>query len=194
MRIAIHSASASVTRTIETIISASGHQYSRESSADLVIIDAQHPPSTSPPNGASLTLVSSPETSANENATLTCPLRHERLAQRLLMLANTQRVALAHGWSLDMLARTLAHSTAAPINLTEKESILLKHLLLAHPAPLSREALLEQVWGMANAIDTHTLETHIYRLRNKLEALAPRPCDIRTHEGAYLLAFDAQVG
>lgn len=53
------------------------------------------------------------------------------------------------------------------INLTEKESQLL-HALLQASEGIGREVLLQEIWGYGEAIDTHTLETHIYRLRGKL--------------------------
>jgi len=190
IRIAIHSASSSVTLALEKIVVASGHQLASESNADLMIVDTQHSKAGSPPSGATLNLVVKADARANDTTSITCPLRPERLQQRLLMLTNTQRLSMAQGWTLDMLSRTLEHEHCTPTALTEKECTLLKHLLQAHPVPLSRDALLEQVWGMASAIDTHTLETHIYRLRGKLDSLTPRPCDIVTLGGAYVLALD----
>ena len=54
------------------------------------------------------------------------------------------------------------------IELTEKEVSLLD--MMAHSEEsVSREHLLSQIWGYQKGIDTHTLETHIYRLRQKLE-------------------------
>lgn len=190
MRIAVHSASASVSRTLEAMIAASGHQFTAEGSADVVLVDTLHPLAKPMPAGEVLQLNAPTATSGNDAASLTCPIKPERLLQRLMMLANTQRLALANGWSLDMQARALQHETAASASFTEKECTLLKHLLHAHPTPLSRDDLLEQVWGMAGEIDTHTLETHIYRLRSKLDELKPRPCDILTQDGAYVLALN----
>ena len=193
MRIGIHSASASVARALESIITASGHHYASAGPADLVIVDTFHPASTPHASSTRLMLTARSDTTTSDSPSMACPLRPERLLQRLFMLANTQRLSLGQGWSLDMLARTLEHEKHTPVSLTEKECVLLKHLLQAHPAPLSRDALLEQVWGMASAIDTHTLETHIYRLRNKLESLLPRPCDILTKDGAYMLALEQKT-
>jgi DNA-binding response OmpR family regulator len=45
------------------------------------------------------------------------------------------------------------------------------------------------VWGITAPIDTHTLETHIYRLRSKLATLAQPFPDIITIDGAYRLAY-----
>jgi DNA-binding response OmpR family regulator len=71
--------------------------------------------------------------------------------------------------------------------LTEKESQLLRELAEAAPHAMRREQLLAQVWGMNEQVDTHTLETHIYRLRSKLESLVSIPADITTESGTYRL-------
>ncbi|MBB4075827.1 DNA-binding response OmpR family regulator [Bartonella fuyuanensis] len=55
------------------------------------------------------------------------------------------------------------------IRLTEKEAAILKCLYYANDKIVSRETLLKQVWGYNENIVTHTLETHIYRLRQKIE-------------------------
>ncbi|EJF89622.1 hypothetical protein ME1_00392 [Bartonella vinsonii subsp. arupensis OK-94-513] len=53
--------------------------------------------------------------------------------------------------------------------LTEKEAEILKYLSSTHDKIVSRETLLEQIWGYNENVVTHTLETHIYRLRQKIE-------------------------
>ncbi|WP_019222979.1 response regulator transcription factor [Bartonella rattaustraliani] len=55
------------------------------------------------------------------------------------------------------------------IRLTEKEAAILKYLYRTHNQIVSRETLLKQIWGYDENIVTHTLETHIYRLRKKIE-------------------------
>jgi DNA-binding response OmpR family regulator len=55
------------------------------------------------------------------------------------------------------------------IRLTEKETNILKYLYRAGEKPVSREELLTEVWGYNAGVTTHTLETHIYRLRQKIE-------------------------
>ncbi len=66
--------------------------------------------------------------------------------------------------------RALEHRSRGTSNrLTEKESLILIELLLAGNAPVDRNALLERVWGHDTRIRTHTLETHVWRLRRKLE-------------------------
>ncbi len=190
MHIAIHSASAAVARTLESLIEQSGHRLAKAGqAADLVLVDSLHPATGELPAAPALYLGNA---NAGENA-LACPLRPEKLLQRLVSHRSTQAIALGNGWSLDLLARSLQHAEGAA-SLTEKEAGLLHQLLEARPHPIARDDLLEQVWGMSAAVDTHTLETHIYRLRAKLGALSPIPCDILTENGAYGLVLPANNG
>jgi len=55
--------------------------------------------------------------------------------------------------------------------LTEKEAGVLEYLYINHPRPVGKEELLREIWGYAPHLETHTLETHLYRLRKKLEAI-----------------------
>ncbi len=73
------------------------------------------------------------------------------------------------------------------IRLTEKEAAILKFLYRAGTKPVARQILLNEVWGYNAAVTTHTLETHIYRLRQKIE---PDPANARllvTEGGGYRL-------
>jgi DNA-binding response OmpR family regulator len=73
------------------------------------------------------------------------------------------------------------------IRLTEKEAAILKYLYRAGGRPVARQVLLNEVWGYNSAVTTHTLETHIYRLRQKIE---PDPSQARlllTEGGGYRL-------
>ncbi len=54
------------------------------------------------------------------------------------------------------------------IKLTEKESNIIKQLYRANGKPVPRELLLNDIWGFNSGVSTHTLETHIYRLRQKI--------------------------
>jgi hypothetical protein len=63
------------------------------------------------------------------------------------------------------------------IRLTEKEAAILLYLHRAAGRAVPRQELLDEVWGYSRAVATHTLETHVYRLRRKIEATrAPRGC------------------
>lgn len=73
------------------------------------------------------------------------------------------------------------------IRLTEKETAILKYLYRIGNKTVSRETLLGEVWGYNAAVTTHTLETHIYRLRQKIEE---NPAEVRlliTEPGGYRL-------
>jgi DNA-binding response OmpR family regulator len=52
---------------------------------------------------------------------------------------------------------------------------------------VSREVLLQEVWGYNSGVTTHTLETHIYRLRQKVEKDAALPAILVTEAGGYKL-------
>lgn len=73
------------------------------------------------------------------------------------------------------------------IRLTEKETNILKYLYRAGGKPVGREELLSEVWGYNANVTTHTLETHIYRLRQKIEPDAQSPKLLITETGGYRL-------
>ncbi len=73
------------------------------------------------------------------------------------------------------------------IRLTEKEAAILKFLYRAGTRPVPRQVLLNEVWGYNAAVTTHTLETHIYRLRQKIEPDPANACLLVTEGGGYRL-------
>ena len=73
------------------------------------------------------------------------------------------------------------------MRLTEKETAILRYLYRAGQRPVSRETLLQEVWGYNSGVTTHTLETHIYRLRQKVEKDAASPAILVTESGGYKL-------
>lgn len=73
------------------------------------------------------------------------------------------------------------------IYLTEKEAAILKCLYYANDKIVSRETLLEQVWGYNENVITHTLETHIYRLRQKIENDPSNAQILMTDQNGYRL-------
>jgi DNA-binding response OmpR family regulator len=73
------------------------------------------------------------------------------------------------------------------IRLTDKETRILNFLYRARGEPRSRQVLLNEVWGYNSAVTTHTLETHIYRLRQKIEPNPSIPSILLTAAGGYLL-------
>ena len=84
-------------------------------------------------------------------------------------------------------AKLLLDEKNKKIRLTEKETSILKYLYRAGEKPVARDELLAEVWGYNAGVTTHTLETHVYRLRQKIE---PDPANARlllTEAGGYRL-------
>ncbi len=83
-------------------------------------------------------------------------------------------------------AKVLVDAAAHKIRLTEKETNILKYLYrMGETVP--RETLLNEVWGYNPAVTTHTLETHIYRLRQKIEENPGEARILVTESGGYRL-------
>jgi DNA-binding response OmpR family regulator len=84
-------------------------------------------------------------------------------------------------------AKMLITDDDRKVRLTEKETNILKFLYRAQDGVVARDVLLHEVWGYNAGVTTHTLETHIYRLRQKIE---PDPSNARllvTESGGYRL-------
>jgi DNA-binding response OmpR family regulator len=79
-------------------------------------------------------------------------------------------------------AKLLIREDARKIRLTEKETAIIKFLYRASEQSVGRETLLTEVWGYNAGVSTHTLETHIYRLRQKIER-DPSQAEILVTEG-----------
>jgi DNA-binding response OmpR family regulator len=73
------------------------------------------------------------------------------------------------------------------VRLTEKETAILKYLYRAGDQPIGRDILLGEVWGYNAGVTTHTLETHVYRLRQKIERDPARAEILVTEPGGYRL-------
>ncbi len=73
------------------------------------------------------------------------------------------------------------------VRLTEKETSILKYLYRAGDRIVGRDALLNEVWGYNAGVTTHTLETHVYRLRQKIERDPARAEILVTEPGGYQL-------
>jgi DNA-binding response OmpR family regulator len=73
------------------------------------------------------------------------------------------------------------------IRLTEKETNILKYLYRHGAKPVGRDELLREVWGYNSGVTTHTLETHVYRLRQKIESDPQNARLLLTETGGYRL-------
>jgi len=115
-----------------------------------------------------------------------------------VLLARIRALLRSHEASEDAIFQ-LGHYTFKPaqkmlvtednrkIRLTEKETNILRFLYRAGDTVVPRDVLLHEVWGYNAGVTTHTLETHIYRLRQKIE---PDPTNVRllvTESGGYKL-------
>ena len=83
--------------------------------------------------------------------------------------------------------KSLDRPNAPNIKLTEKETQVLQFLLLQRGNLVSRLDLLHHVWGYSHAVNTHTVETHIYRLRKKIGTVMQGKALIITEVGGYRL-------
>lgn len=85
-------------------------------------------------------------------------------------------------------SKQLVTDAGGKLRLTEKETAILRFLYRAGQTVVSRDVLLKEVWGYNAAVTTHTLETHIYRLRQKIEVDPTKALLLVTEAGGYKLA------
>jgi len=80
------------------------------------------------------------------------------------------------------------NATNKKIRLTDKEAAILKYLYRAGDRVVGRDVLLDEVWGYNAGVTTHTLETHVYRLRQKIERDPSNAEILITEPGGYRLS------
>ena len=91
------------------------------------------------------------------------------------------------GYQFKPSVKTLVRDDQRKIRLTEKETNILRLLLRAGGETVARDKLLEEVWGYNAQVTTHTLETHVYRLRQKIEDDPSNSELLITEAGGYRL-------
>jgi DNA-binding response OmpR family regulator len=84
-------------------------------------------------------------------------------------------------------SKHLINDRGSKLRLTEKETAILRFLYRAGQAVVTRDVLLKEVWGYNSNVSTHTLETHIYRLRQKIERDPAKSQLLITEAGGYKL-------
>jgi DNA-binding response OmpR family regulator len=130
---------------------------------------------------------------AGANDYITKPFRFgillARMRAHLRSQQNSENAVLAIGpYDLRAAVKTLeVRDGGEKIRLTEKETNILKFLHRANGSAVPRDVLLHDVWGYNAQVSTHTLETHIYRLRQKIETDPSHAQILRTVEGGYCL-------
>ena len=117
------------------------------------------------------------------------PMRFSELLARIRTQlrqygASNETRFMAQNVEFQPARKTLASlETRQVIKLTEKETMILKKLFQIWPKPISKENLLSEIWGYRRVVATHTLETHIYRLRQKISCLMEVPLVETTRDG-----------
>jgi DNA-binding response OmpR family regulator len=112
-----------------------------------------------------------------------------RIRAQLRMFENSEDAVFDIGpYTFRPAAKQLLEPTRnSRIRLTDKETAILKYLYRAGPCAVERKVLLNEVWGYNAAVTTHTLETHIYRLRQKMEPMPAAPALLVTEGHGYRL-------
>ncbi|MFK5997609.1 MAG: response regulator transcription factor [Rhodobacterales bacterium] len=116
------------------------------------------------------------------------PVLLARIRAQLRQHEQSEDAVFALGpYTFKPAAKMLITEDDRKVRLTEKETNILKFLYRAQDGVVARDVLLHEVWGYNAGVTTHTLETHIYRLRQKIE---PDPTNARllvTESGGYRL-------
>ena len=111
-----------------------------------------------------------------------------RIRAQLRQHEQSEDVVFAIGpYTFKPSSKVLITDDKKKIRLTEKETAILKFLYRAGEQVVGRDVLLHEVWGYNAGVTTHTLETHIYRLRQKIEPDPSQTQLLVTESGGYKL-------
>jgi DNA-binding response OmpR family regulator len=111
-----------------------------------------------------------------------------RVRAQLRQHENSEDVTLTVGqYTFKPSQKLLVDKKGAKLRLTEKETAIIKYLYRAGDKVVTRDVLLEEVWGYNSGVTTHTLETHVYRLRQKIERDPSNAEILVTESGGYKL-------
>lgn len=138
-------------------------------------------------------IVSSAEGATKENDLFNKPVRLGAVLDRMQRhlsgkAANTTESIEIGPYILDLSGNDLLEAeTGEKIRLTDKEKHILQYLHENADQVVERSVLLEEVWEYAENVETHTLETHIYRLRQKIEKDPANPAFLVTKDQGYTL-------
>jgi DNA-binding response OmpR family regulator len=129
---------------------------------------------------------------AGANDYISKPMRMDELLARIKLNLHQHRGSDDVWFQLGSLSfapatKTLQHQeTGQKQILTEKEALILKFFINIAPELVSKDALLRDVWGFRSGMSTHTVETHIYRLRQKIARITSDQIIRTTVKGYYL--------
>jgi hypothetical protein len=105
----------------------------------------------------------------NEINIIKKPYRVSQVIDIIQYIIMNGEIVTIGGFEFNISSRAL-EKKGVKVNLTEKEAQLVALLNSANGEVVGRDAILKQVWGYDEGIETHTVETHIYRIRQKLGA------------------------
>lgn len=130
------------------------------------------------------------ESGANDYVTK--PFRFSVLLARIRALLrqheHSEDVVFSVGpYTFQPSSKIMQDEDGAKLRLTEKETAILKFLYREGDKIVPRNVLLKEVWGYNSRVTTHTLETHIYRLRQKIERDPSNAQLLVTEDGGYRL-------
>ena len=113
---------------------------------------------------------------------------NKKISTILAKISNSNEMAYKIGpFIFFPLKKALMLGEKTKVELTEKEVAILKCLISSDEETVDRDTLLRQVWNYSPDVTTHTLETHIYRLRQKLEIDASIPRLIVSKDGGFTI-------
>lgn len=156
--------------------------------ADLVVVDDRHAEAAAlcrAPRPPAVLAIGTGLPDAD--AAIGRPLRLAALMAKVAGLTRNRAAIRLGPWCLDADSRLLIGDDGTRVRLTDKETAILT-LLAGEDNTVPRERLLAEVWGYSAAVTTHTLETHIYRLRRKLDRAPAGNRILLTEDGGYRLA------
>ena len=130
---------------------------------------------------------------AGANDYVTKPFRFAvllaRIRAQLRQLEQSEDAVFTIGkYTFKPAAKLLTNEEGGKVRLTEKETSILKFLYRSGEKVVTRDVLLHEVWGYNAGVTTHTLETHIYRLRQKIEPDPASATILLTESGGYRLS------
>ncbi len=123
----------------------------------------------------------------NKKIVISSPVKITFILDQIEKIYSASQSTYIGPYLFDYAGRTLREGDVI-LHLTEKETEVLAYLNQNRGKSITRDDLLKDVWGYADGIDTHTIETHIYRLRQKIEKNPVEAAILLTYEDGYQLA------
>ena len=113
---------------------------------------------------------------------------NKKISTTLAKISNSNEVTYKIGpFTFFPLKKVIILNDKTRTDLTDKEVDILKCLISSGEEAVDRDKLLKQVWNYSSDVTTHTLETHIYRLRQKLETDPSIPRLIISKGGSFTI-------